>query len=340
MADLAPPDDAPQQEPGPRPLPLFLELVRRAGEHDPALASAALAGLRAYQRAPRAADRRQRAAVATVGGASLRACGGSGAPIVLVPSLINPPYILDLEPGCSVAEALTPVGRVLLLDWGAASARSLSLSEHVRTLLLPLLAALGEPAALVGYCLGGTLALAAGSAAPTRGVATLAAPWRFAGYPEATRSAVRRMRDEAWPAAAALGLMPMEVLQAAFWSIDPARTVAKFAAFGRLDPASAEARRFVTLEDWANGGEAMPLAAAAELVDDLFGADRSGAGEWFGLPTAPTLHFTAADDRIVPAATAGPGECRAIPSGHVGMIVGRRAPEQLFAPLAEWLRAR
>jgi hypothetical protein len=34
-------------------LPLFLELVRRVSESDPELARDALAGLRAYERAPR-----------------------------------------------------------------------------------------------------------------------------------------------------------------------------------------------------------------------------------------------------------------------------------------------
>ena len=257
---------------------------------------------------------------------------------MLVPSLINPPHILDLDRETSLAEALTPSGRVLLLDWGSArQRRRLTLTAHVRERLIPLLASLGEPAALVGYCLGGTLALAAASEARTRGVVTLAAPWTFRGYAPASRAAVVRMRDEAWGPAQALGALPMEVLQAAFWSLDPDRTVAKFAAFGSLAPGSTQARRFVALEDWANGGEALPLAAAAELVDDLFQADLSGNGSWFGLPEIPTLHLTASDDRIVPSATAAPGERIAVPAGHVGMIVGRRAPESLHRPLNDWL---
>lgn len=337
MADLAPPVDAPQQAPGPRPLPLFLALIRREGERSPERAAQALAGLRAYQSAPRGAPPRPRPVVSQVGGAFLRDCGGSGAPVVLIPSLINPPDILDLDPDCSLADALTGAGRILLVDWGDARTRPLSLTDHIQQLLLPLLATLGEPAALIGYCLGGTLALAAGSLARTRGVATLAAPWHFAGYPTDSRASVARLRDTSWSAAGTLGLMPIEVLQAAFWSLDPERTVAKFAAFGTIPPDSPQARRFVRLEDWANGGEAMPLPAAAELVDDLFGADRSGTGEWFALPSLPMLHFTAANDRIVPAATVAPGPAVAVPSGHVGMIVGRQAPALLHAPLRDWL---
>ena len=64
----------------------------------------------------------------------------------------------------------------------------------------------------------------------------------------------------------------MEVLQSAFWSLDPERTVAKFAGFAELEPGSSKALRFVTLEDWANEGEALPFPAARQLLDGLAAA--------------------------------------------------------------------
>ena len=130
----------------------------------------------------------------------------------------------------------------------------------------------------------------------------------------------------------------MEVLQAAFWSLDPERTVKKFAEFGRLDPASDDARRFVELEEWANEGEPLPYPAAKELIEELFGRDRPGSGQWIGTDrlTAPALHLTADHDRIAPAATAPAGERIAIPSGHVGMIVGS-ARERLHRALTAFL---
>ena len=63
----------------------------------------------------------------------LRDHGGSGRPLVLVPSLINPPHILDLDADTSLAAALTPHAHVLLLDWGPASARAdRSIAGHSR----------------------------------------------------------------------------------------------------------------------------------------------------------------------------------------------------------------
>lgn len=319
---------------GPRPLPLFLELLRQAAARDPELGRSALDGLRRYQSAPPAFSRRERPVVEKLRAASLRDCGGSGSLAVLVPSLINPPTILDLDPDCSLAEALAKRHRVLLLDWGpAADRKDLSLDGHVLERLVPLIERLG-PVTLIGYCLGGSLALAA--AAHCRGVqavVTIASPYSFAAYPDDARKQLVALWHANEVAAAKLGYLPMEVLQSAFWQVDPARLIAKFARFAETDPASAEARRFVTLEEWANSGEALPLPAARQLVEQLF----ADGGTLAPLPSCPMLHVTAASDRIVPAETAAPGEQLSSPSGHVGMIVGRAAPQMLHAPLLRWL---
>jgi len=326
-------------------LPLFLELVRDVSARDPELARAALAGLKAYEGAERDPPPPPKPEFARVRGACLRDHGGDGIPVVLVPSLINPPHILDLDPATSLAAAITRMGRrALLLDWGAADQRKeLDVAGHIVDLLQPLLRSISQPAALVGYCLGGTMALAAATLAECERVATLAAPWHFSRYPDESRAALTDMWRNAGNAIRALGALPMEVLQAAFWSLDPERTVRKFAAFGRLDPDSAEARRFVTLEDWANEGEALPYPAARELIEDLFGADLPGTSRWTigGRPitdriAVPALHILAGTDRIAPAATAPSGERVEISSGHVGMIVGS-ARGQLHEKLRRFL---
>src|SRR4051794_40154221 len=94
---LLPEHSAPQHERAPRPLPLFLELLREVAQRDPALARDALVGLRAYEHAPLRERPAPKPEIALVRGAALRDHGGSGSPAVLVPSLINPPRILDLD---------------------------------------------------------------------------------------------------------------------------------------------------------------------------------------------------------------------------------------------------
>jgi polyhydroxyalkanoate synthase len=309
----------------------------------------ALKGLRAYQEAPRRVPPAPMPIIAEAHGAQLRDYGGSGPPVLFVPSLINPPNVLDLSEERSMLRWLVARGHhVLLLDWGSDGARrrALSVAGHVDQILLPLIAGLAAPPSLVGYCIGGTMALAAAAIAPARGLVTIAAPWHFSAYPDETRTLLGGLWLGAQTSVETLGVLPMEVLQAAFWSIDPARTVAKFEAFAGMAPDSSQACTFVTLEDWANDGPPLPAAAAREMFEGFFADDLPGRRLWSvaGTPVEPAdlelpqLHVVSTTDRIVPAETAvTTGERHAIGQGHVGMVVGSKALKNLWEPLDAWL---
>ncbi|WP_243395757.1 alpha/beta fold hydrolase [Sphingomonas oleivorans] len=310
---------------------------------------AALKGLRAYQNAPRPPRPPAMPVVAEAGRARLRDYGGEGPPIVFVPSLINPPNVLDLTPEKSLLRWLATQGvRPLLVDWGdpGAEDRNMSVAGHVEQLLLPMLDALGEPATLAGYCVGGTMALAAAARAPVRSLVLLATPWHFSGFPEGARSFLADLWERAAPLADHLGLLPIEVLQTSFWQLDRTRTIAKFEGFSTVDPDSDTARGFVALEDWASDGPPLTYAAGRELIEDFFTADLPGRSEWQvgGAPvdpaalSCPVLNIISSKDRIVPAASAPQlGERKMLDLGHVGMVVGSRARTSLWEPLAHWL---
>lgn len=346
---LTPFDDAPQH--GPRPLPLFLGLLRSETAASPERRAAALAGLAAYQAAPRPRPRRPMPVIARAGRAVLRDYGGNGPPVVFVPSLINPPLILDMPHRRSLLRWLSRRGvRPLLVDWGTPTPqdRAQDVTQHIEDMLIPLLRSIGEPAGLAGYCLGGTMAMAAAAAAPVRGLALIAAPWRFSGFGGQAIERIESLWEGAHETCDRLGLVPMEVLQAGFWQLDPARTIAKYERFGRLDPASAAAKSFVAMEDWANAGAPLTYAAGRQIFDDLFTADLPGRGKWrvagaaadpAALP-CPAVEFVSLTDRIVPAASAaGFPDRRELRLGHVGMIVGSSAKDALWRPLADWLAA-
>lgn len=287
--------------------------------------------------------------IARVGRAAIRDYGGTGPAVLFVPSLINPPDVLDLDEERSLLRWLARQGvRPLLLDWGSPpeAERDLSMAGHVETMLLPLLERLAEPVTLAGYCLGGTMAVAAAALRPVERLVLIATPWRFGEYPQSTLDALDDLWTGAQPAVEAVGMLPMEVLQTAFWRLDPGRTVAKYETFGALDPTDRAARAFVRLEDWANDGPPLTGGAARELFDDMFAIDLPGRGRWTvsGQPidpkalTIPVLEITSTSDRIVPAATTPDvGERVDLALGHVGMIVGGRARDALWTPLATWL---
>ena len=287
--------------------------------------------------------------IARAGRATLRDYGGRGPPIVFVPSLINSARILDLDAERSLLRWLAQQGmRPLLVDWGSPSPTesACGIAGHVEQLLLPLLEVLDEPPILAGYCLGGTMALAAAAVRRPRALALIATPWRFAGFGDETRAALAALWRQSRGPAETLGLLPMEVFQSAFWQLDPRRTLVKFERFGmRADDPDA-VRTFIPVEDWANDGPPLTFAAARELMEDMFAADRPGTGTWcVGGRTidpaaidVPVLEIVSTTDRIVPAAAAaGIGEQLPLALGHVGMIVGGRARDAVWAPLAAWL---
>lgn len=322
----------------------------------------AFAGLRRYQSAQRPPKTDPRDLIARIGRASVhtrRDCrsesSASGrAPVLLIPSLINPPDVLDLTPRQSLLRHLLRMGHdVYLLDWGEPSKvdAASDFAAHVETMLLPAIERLERPPILIGYCLGGMLAIGAAArlaalGSPVRALATIASPWDFAQYSADFRAKIEQIWAQNAASCDALGLVPMEVLQTGFWSLDPRRTITKYAAFGEMDADTPAYQGFITLEDWANEGAPLTLACGRDLVVGCYGANRSGRGEWTvgGSPVdpaqlaCPTLAIASTRDVIVPAATAPPADQRIdLALGHVGMIVGGQAEASLWKPLSAWL---
>ncbi len=270
-------------------------------------------------------------------------------PVVFIPSLINPPQVLDLSTRRSMLRHMSAAGHdAYLVDWGtpAADDGAMGLDRHVTERLLPMLAALPRTPLLVGYCLGGNLAIGAAALQPAKALATVAAPWDFDGFPPADREQIGALWRSSKPTCQRLGYVPMEVLQSGFWAMDPARTIRKYAAFADMEPGSDEEHAFLAVEDWANGGPPLSYAAGRDLFEQFYAANASGRGEW---PvggqaidprrlTCPTLSIRSATDRIVPADAAPEmAENRTLRLGHVGMIVGSGARTSLWEPLSQWL---
>ena len=117
---------------------------------------------------------------------SARTC----APVLLVPPLAAPASCFDLRRGCSMAEHLMSLGHpTYLVDYGPIgfSDRSLGLEHWVEEVIPHAVRAVsedadGRPVQLVGWCLGGIMALlsVAGDPLPVRTVSLIASPFDFA----------------------------------------------------------------------------------------------------------------------------------------------------------------
>jgi polyhydroxyalkanoate synthase len=273
------------------------------------------------------------------------------APVMFIPSLINAPDILDLTPDNSLLRYLAAQGHdVYQVDWGTPDEadRGQTIGDHVTDILLPLIATLPAPPILVGYCLGGTMALAAASLVPSAGLATLAAPWDFDAYPKSFRDNTRDAWAAAQPMCDQLGVMPMEILQTGFWSLDPRRTIGKYSDFADLAEDDPRYFAFLHVEDWVNEGAPLTYAAGHDLIENFYGNNMTADGNWRvgGVAINPeaircsTLAISSSTDRIVPhASRPSANESLTLDLGHVGMVIGRAAPEKLWRPLSQWLRA-
>ena len=311
----------------------------------------AFLGLRKYQTASRPPPPPEPEVFASQGSAKLLRYGSKNgcAPVVFVPSLINPPQVLDLSEGRSMLRHMAAAGHdAYLVDWGHPTAEDamLGLDAHVAKRLLPMIAALPRPPILVGYCLGGSLALGAAAVREVAAVATIAAPWEFDGFPQADRDLIASLWRGAKPTSERLGYVPMEVLQSGFWAMDPGRTIRKYAAFASMEPGSEAERAFLAVEDWANGGPPLTFAAGRDLFENFYAANASGLSQWHidgslanpAKLACPTLSIRSATDRIVPASAAPDlAEGFTLNLGHVGMIVGGSARDLLWNPLSRWL---
>ena len=272
----------------------------------------------------------------------------TGPAVLFVPSLINPPNVLDMGERSLLRWLAARGRRVLLLDWGwpGPDRRDAVGRRPCRADPAAADGGLGEPADLVGYCLGGTMALAAAQLGPARSVATLAAPWHFAGFPD---ECARRSRPALGGRAAdGGGARPAADGGAAMRLLEPRPGPHHRQVRGlRRRSRAREARTFVMLEDWANDGPPLSEAAAREMFEGLFGDDRpapaAGGSAARSIDPAVACPSRCSTSSRPPTASSRPpprvraGERLDLALGHVGMVVGREARETLWEPLAGWL---
>ena len=285
-----------------------------------------------------------------------------GAPILVVPSLINRGYILDLAEETSLLRYLAARGlRPFLVDWGRPGPieRKFTLTEYIAGRLDAAMSVAieraGAPIAILGYCMGGLLALALAERRQkeTAGLALLATPWDFHAGEAAWAHLMGGLADLFESFYASLGEVPVDVLQTLFAGLDPLLALRKFRRLAILDPGSREVVAFVALEDWLNDGIPLALPTAIECLAGWYGENLPGRGLWriAGMPveperfTRPALVILPSRDRIVPPASAValavalPQATRmAPPLGHIGMMVGGSAERSVWRPLADWLQ--
>lgn len=291
------------------------------------------------------------------------AAGRDAVPVLFVPSLVNRHYILDLSADKSLMRWMAGQGlRPFLIDWGTPGPleRRYTLTDYIAGRLERALDALvqsvGRPVPVVGYCMGGLLALALAQRRPdaVSRLGLLATPWDFHAEDAAMARRVAAFFQPFGPAVEAWGELPVDALQALFAQLDPLLALKKFTQFSRMAPDSRAALAFVALEDWLNDGVPLVAGVARDALAGWYGRNDTVRRNWLvaGLPVepaavrVPSLVMVPERDRIVPPASAAAlaeellhSQMIVPPLGHIGMVVSAGAETAVWLPLAKWLAA-
>jgi polyhydroxyalkanoate synthase len=302
------------------------------------------------------------------GGAKLYRFGGTkrggSKPLLLIPSLINRWYVLDLRQGASLVEALVGAGiDVWCLDWGIPEAEDRYLDWEA------VLARLGravrrvkreagaDQIAALGYCMGGTLTTIYAAQHPEEFAAliTLAAPIDFQRGGQ-----LRCMVEPQWFDADAIAdagnVAPMQ-MQAGFVALRPTLDLGKIIAIPELVTDHKARDAFLALDEWASDNIPFPGEAYRRYIREMYqqnqlveGTHRvHGNAVSLSSITCPTLVIVANRDAICPPAAAtalldhvgsSDKDVLEVPGGHVGAVVGSRAAKDMYPALVRWLQPR
>jgi len=293
-------------------------------------------------------------------------------PVLIVTSLVNQPYILDLVPGQSMVEFLLKQGfDVYMIEWGRPRKehQHLRLEDHVLDRLpacvQQVLQHSGErELSIIGYCVGGLLAVlwaalsAQGAGAPPsplKNLVCMAAPVNSDGL-ESLKAWMGEDFDEE-ALLAQYGNVPAEWVQNALRALRPFGKVA--GAMNLLNQADKPevVRSNLRMGKWETDNIPFPGGVFRQMVNDFLRGNKLVRGEWtiggqrvdLGSIRVPFLHLLAQEDHITPYASSrdlvqrvGSADKQELilKGGHVGLVAGRGAELRMWPALDAWLAPR
>jgi len=285
-------------------------------------------------------------------------------PILMIPSLINRWYVLDLGAGRSLIEWLVAQGHVVYcIDWGTPGDEDRYLTwddiggRYIGRAVRLAARETGSTHVL-GYCLGGTLATAYVAAFPERvaSLLALAAPIDFA-HAGIMATWTRTPGFDVGSIVDAFGNVPWRLLQASFSMLRPTLPAQK--AVTMIDRAWDDEflESFLATEKWGNDNVSFPGECYARYIQELYRDNRLVHGTFSVLGrtallsniTCPLLAIAFKHDNIVPVPSAQPlidlagsrdKQIVVEGGGHVGAVVSRKASQRLWPAMSTFWAQR
>lgn len=287
-----------------------------------------------------------------------------GTPVLIIYSLVNRPYIADLQPGRSFIKALQDQGLdVYLIDWGYPDTadRFTNLDDYVNDYIDRCVDEVAHRTKkrtvnLIGICQGGTLALCYAALHPNKAASLtlLVSPVDFHTRdnlltPWLTKIQVETIIENN-------GNFPGEALAFLFRSLKPFQLNRKkyvdlVASLDNRD----RLENFLRMERWINDSPDLAGEAFLEFNRDFFVENRLMSGEMkIGAHivntqaiSCPILNVYAREDHLVP-----PNASKALkkivpeknyteieaPGGHIGLFVSGKSLKTVPGKIADWLK--
>ena len=284
-------------------------------------------------------------------------------PVFIVHSLISRSYVLDLSLDNTFVGRLLEAGLdVFLIDWGVPDQRDADnsletyldyyLPQAVRTVLAE---AGSDDLTVLGYCLGGDLALllaARHPELPVRNLITVAAPVDFAEMGMFSRL-FSDGRLDADALIDTTGNVPPQSVHNAFRVIKPTGDVNSYVMLWQNLSSDEQMAAYQAMGQWTKDHVPFPGAAFRQLVqmmrDNAIVNDTvllSGKPVHLTDIRCPFLSVLAERDHISPVTSVGPvvdlvgsadvEEIR-LPAGHVGLMASRTASKWTIPRIVDWI---
>jgi len=287
-------------------------------------------------------------------------------PLLIVYALIKRPYILDLQPGSSLIEALTKQGfEVYLTDWqppmraDAWRGFDAYVNQDLHNSVKAVQAHSGaKKISLMGYCFGGLLSTVYTALHPetVKNFIPLTVPYDL-GKQDIPLSQLTTSIDPEL-VVSAYGNCPAWMMKLNFTSMSPVHHLFnKHVSLYRNKERAGFADTFALFERWMNSD--VPLAGQIfrELTKELFQQNLLAQGR-FGVGgqrvdmkniSCPVLNIVGEFDDVVhpqaslplvDATSSRDKQTLLFPAGHLGVIVSSSAHKKLWPQVVTWLKER
>lgn len=284
-------------------------------------------------------------------------------PILVVGSLINRHYILDLLPETSVIRYFQQLGfDVYATDWRIPTVKdeNLSLASYAHEYLENAVDRVEEITGsrnviLFGYCWGGILSLIYSASHPenVKNLILHATPVDFGGPPTVLESWIKNLDVKKF--VKTFGNVPSSFLNIAFWLRNPLEAVLKYPFYFSQPRNTKEIIQFLAVESWLYDSVPIIGKAFEKIIDDIYKKNLLIQNkmmlekELVDLKkiTIPVLNIVGTNDDLVSAESSRTvtdvisskdKKTLEFPTGHVGLCISKSAHKKLWPEVGQWLK--